>query len=277
VSAWTVVLVLLVATVAPAGAQMSPSDSGLASEILLQLNNERAARGVAPLVPDSAIAADAVDWAAYMASSAEFLHSGDPRAEIIAMGYRSGQITEAWMLSGDHRNLVVDPNLGYAGVGVICDAAGAMWAVVQFRRIDTRLGTQSTSAQSPIVTPDSQGSACGEAGSATGSSIERLYSAFFLRSADPSGLTYWTQRAGSGFSLSDISGSFAVSAEFQQRYGKLGDRKFVRLVYQNVMGRNPDQGGLNYWSSQLRAGVTRGDMMIQFSESAEYRVRSGIS
>jgi hypothetical protein len=49
----------------------------------------------------------------------------------------------------------------------------------------------------------------------------------------------------------------------------------VDLVYQNVLGRAPDTGGRAYWKGQLDTGArSRGNVMIGFSESAEYRALS---
>jgi hypothetical protein len=50
----------------------------------------------------------------------------------------------------------------------------------------------------------------------------------------------------------------------------------VSLVYQNVLGRAPDAGGLAYWVSELDLGHrTRGQLMLAFSESVEYMGVSG--
>jgi hypothetical protein len=101
--------------------------------------------------------------------------------------------------------------------------------------------------------------------------VARLYFAYFLRVPDYGGLQYWIGQYRSGSSLSAISQAFAGSPEFVSRYGALNNSQFVALVYANVLGRAPDSAGLAYWTGQLNAGMTRGDMMIAFSESAEYR------
>ncbi len=276
----TALLLAVVLSAAPASASpMSTLESDLAQEFLGQLNAERGARGLAPLIVDSAITPDAAAWAASLVASQSLDHSGLPRAEIIGRGGRTGQITEAWMLSSGHRNLVVDANLGYAGVGVACDNAGQMWVVVQFRRIDTRLGTLTSSANSPVVTPKSNGGTCAQApvSATTVNSIKRLYSAYFLRDADQQGLEYWKGQAGRGVDMPDVSESFAASSEFGARYGQLSSKNFVALVYTNVMGRSADKSGYDYWLRKLSSGMSRGEMMTNFSESTEYRIRTGLS
>jgi ELWxxDGT repeat protein len=106
---------------------------------------------------------------------------------------------------------------------------------------------------------------------AMGAPMVRLYFAYFLRIPDYGGLTYWTNRFRAGESLEGISDLFAGSPEFGGRYGSLDNAGFVDRVYRNVLGRAPDSGGLAYWKGRLDAGMTRGQMMVAFSESPEYR------
>ena len=106
--------------------------------------------------------------------------------------------------------------------------------------------------------------------------ITRLYQAYMLRTPDDDGSTYWTaQHLSCALSLDVISQAFASSSEFRARYGTLSNRQFVELVYQNVLGRAGEPGGVAYWTAQLDAGASRGAVMIGFSESNEYVVRTG--
>ncbi len=106
--------------------------------------------------------------------------------------------------------------------------------------------------------------------------VARLYFAYFLRVPDYGGLQHWIGQFRSGASLAQVSQSFAGSAEFVNRYGSLTNTQFVTLVYSNVLGRAPDAAGLAHWSGQLATGaITRGGVMLAFSESAEYRALIG--
>ncbi len=105
-------------------------------------------------------------------------------------------------------------------------------------------------------------------------SISRLYLAYFLRLPDFSGLQYWMSQRANGRSLAEVSASFAGSAEFVARYGTLDDRSFVERVYRNVLDRSPDLAGLEFWTQRLRQGVSRGSVMIGFSESREFMERT---
>jgi hypothetical protein len=99
----------------------------------------------------------------------------------------------------------------------------------------------------------------------------RLYLAYFNRLPDNGGLNYWVDVLRiDGKSLNAVSDSFSASAEFRFTYGSLSDRDFVALVYNNVLIRTPDATGFDYWTSQLRGGLTRGQMMVLFSDSAEF-------
>ena len=104
--------------------------------------------------------------------------------------------------------------------------------------------------------------------------VARLYRAYFRRDPDTDGLQFWSS---TGYDLDRISQEFATSTEFQQTYGSLDDAAFVERVYQNVMGRSPDAEGRSFWTGQLGNGVSRGSMMVGFSESREFvaQVRAG--
>jgi len=119
--------------------------------------------------------------------------------------------------------------------------------------------------------------------------IARLYSAAFDRAPDIAGLSFWeniyatnisssTKSAGYYVSLAQtnlgsgtsIAGGFMQSSEFINRYGSLTDSNFVIQLYQNVLGRAPDQAGLNFWVNQLEGGgQTREIVLVGFAESPE--------
>ena len=102
--------------------------------------------------------------------------------------------------------------------------------------------------------------------------IVRLYFASFLRIPDYAELQYWINQHINGQPLESISDAFAASQEFQQRYGGLSNEQFVTLVYQNVLGRSPNPGGYTYWVGELNLGaLTRGQLILGFSESTEYK------
>ncbi|MEZ5375817.1 MAG: DUF4214 domain-containing protein [Acidimicrobiales bacterium] len=102
-------------------------------------------------------------------------------------------------------------------------------------------------------------------------SVYRLYRAFFGREPDAVGWQYWMEvYVAPTTNLETIANDFVLSDEFRATYGPLSNGDFVRLVYNNVMGREPDQAGYDHWVGSLDTGYSRGAVMIAFSESAEY-------
>jgi hypothetical protein len=102
--------------------------------------------------------------------------------------------------------------------------------------------------------------------------IARLYFAAFQRIPDYGGLLYWVNVHAQGTPLATIADAFATSPEFLATYGALSNEAYVTLLYQNVLGRAPDAGGLAYWVGQLDSGTkTRGDVLAGFAESAEFQ------
>lgn len=104
--------------------------------------------------------------------------------------------------------------------------------------------------------------------------VIRLYLSYFDRAPEPAGLAYWVGRRDDGTaSLASISSFFSKSAEFEALYGGTTNAEFVTLVYQNVLDRNPEASGLAYWKGRLDQGtITRGNLMLAFSESIEGKI-----
>ncbi len=100
----------------------------------------------------------------------------------------------------------------------------------------------------------------------------RLYNASFKRLPDPDGLRYWIGNFSTGKDDERaVASSFLASAEFQQRYGNnIPDAIFVNTLYKNVLNRDADTEGLNYWVGNLSNGVEeRHEVLLGFSESTE--------
>jgi hypothetical protein len=86
-----------------------------------------------------------------------------------------------------------------------------------------------------------------------------LYLAFFGRAPDLVGLEYWQERLlEEGRDFATISKDFAWSPEAQALFPLAGsNREFVRTVYLNCFGREPDPLGWDWWTEKLDAlGVT---------------------
>ena len=101
----------------------------------------------------------------------------------------------------------------------------------------------------------------------------RLYQACFDRTPDTEGLGFWIKQLDAGnVTLTQAANFFIGSEEFAEVYGApqaLADLHYLILLYANVLGRTPETEGYTYWRDQQENGVTRGDMLVYFSESAE--------
>jgi len=106
--------------------------------------------------------------------------------------------------------------------------------------------------------------------------VYRIYGATLGRVPDSGGFLSWYDgltkpvETGGVTLLQAITG-FVNSAEFQATYGTLTNSAFVDLLYQNVLGRPADPGGLTYWTGRLDDGDSRAQVVLGFSESGEYR------
>ncbi len=100
----------------------------------------------------------------------------------------------------------------------------------------------------------------------------RLYNAAFARFPDSSGLKYWIEQFSSGKNTRRVvAQSFLGSSEFTEKYGSnVSDETYVNNLYKNVLGRDADTEGLNYWVGNLSSGLeTRYEALLGFAESAE--------
>ena len=99
-------------------------------------------------------------------------------------------------------------------------------------------------------------------------SATQLYLGFFGRVPDAAGLRYWSYQIERGVSPLEVAAGFAKSAEFMKTYGMLSAKEKITLAYKNILEREPDQGGLNFWSQKLESGTPIGDIIWNFVNAA---------
>ena len=102
-------------------------------------------------------------------------------------------------------------------------------------------------------------------------SIALLYDSMSDRLPDVSGLNYWVGQVKAGIStLSQVADAFASSTEFSSETQGLSNGQLVDLMYQNSMNRAPDDVGRAFWIDQLDHGLSKGGLLLGFSESVEH-------
>jgi hypothetical protein len=116
----------------------------------------------------------------------------------------------------------------------------------------------------------------------TAGQLYRLYSAAFGREPDAIGMGYWISRMDAGTSLKTVSREFMLGgdgtgqAEFIKMYGSnASNSTFVTTLYHNILGRDPDASGYQFWLDALNRdtnadkNILRSQLMIDFSDSPE--------
>lgn len=111
--------------------------------------------------------------------------------------------------------------------------------------------------------------------------VYRLYQAAFDRVPDKAGLGYWISEAERApYSMDQLATFFMGSDEFRNRYGNPDHRNFLLQVYRNVLHREGDPAGVEWYLGNLNSGgVGRSQVLASFAESAENkeRVRAAIA
>ena len=100
--------------------------------------------------------------------------------------------------------------------------------------------------------------------------IYRLYQAGFARTPDQAGLEFWIGQRDAGLSTRQIADYFLSSTEAQTAYGGTSNEAFVAALYFNVLGRQGEPGGIDFWRGALDSGAaTRTSILDDFSDSSE--------
>ncbi len=107
-------------------------------------------------------------------------------------------------------------------------------------------------------------------------SVARLYAAALGRDPELGGFEFWVEEYTAGdWTLPRMAQFFVESPEFQAKYGALSNREFVELLYRNVHRREGDPGGVDFWVSEMAAGMSRATVLLRFSESPENVANTG--
>lgn len=110
--------------------------------------------------------------------------------------------------------------------------------------------------------------------SAVQGDVLRLYRAFFNRDPDLAGAKYWLAVNRNGNSLDQIAEQFALSGEFANAYADSSNTEFLAAVYSNVLGRDYDQAGFDYWLGLLdNEQLTRGGVVRWVAANDEFRAK----
>ena len=98
--------------------------------------------------------------------------------------------------------------------------------------------------------------------------LSRLYQGLLGREPDVNGLTGATASLAAS-DKATVAQAFVTSAEYQSAHPNQDNALFVNTLYQGMLGRPADAGGLSAWTQLLASGSTRGQIAATFADSAE--------
>jgi len=98
---------------------------------------------------------------------------------------------------------------------------------------------------------------------ATQTTIANLYISILGRNPEPGGFGFWcdnlADNGNTTAAAANIARGFAGSPEFIGTYGGQTTTQAMTLMYNNVLNRAPDAGGLTYWSGVANALIAAGN------------------
>ncbi len=101
--------------------------------------------------------------------------------------------------------------------------------------------------------------------------VALLFDSFANRKPDASGLSYYAERLKAGsLTLAQAATDFAGSTEFQQATDGLSNGQLVDYMYRNTLDREADAGGRAYYTNALDQGLSKGSLLLEFSQSQEH-------
>ena len=82
-----------------------------------------------------------------------------------------------------------------------------------------------------------------------------MYVAYYGRPGDAGGLDFWAGKLEEvNGNLMEIIDAFGNSMEFTERFGDLDDEELVNNIFLQLLGRDADSEGLNFYLNGLREG-----------------------
>jgi predicted outer membrane repeat protein len=99
--------------------------------------------------------------------------------------------------------------------------------------------------------------------------VESIYERYLMRPADPGGLATYTGQLDAGATPDQVIAEIAGSDEFYNAAGGTAD-DYVTRLYNLILSRAPDSGGLATYTSQLSSGTSREQVAAELLGSNEY-------
>ncbi|MCI5112941.1 MAG: SGNH/GDSL hydrolase family protein [Marivita sp.] len=152
-------------------------------------------------------------------------------------------------------------------------------------RITDRSGAEGTDVLTGIETLDFDGAVFDltrfddgtTLSSAAFRDLTEVYASYFNRAPDALGLLFWADALANGVPMTEIAEAFAQSDEARAAFPETApEAAFVTTVYENTLGRAPDDDGFAFWSEALASGaVSRGKFVLAVLQGARAEPADG--
>lgn len=94
--------------------------------------------------------------------------------------------------------------------------------------------------------------------------VSQLYVSLFGRAPDAEGLGFWASAMADGMSMARVAQEMYNTAPARDYYPTAAtNREIISIFYLNVLGREADAGGLDFWTRELDMAATKGDVFAK--------------
>ena len=84
--------------------------------------------------------------------------------------------------------------------------------------------------------------------------VQEAYIAYYGRPADPGGLAHWVGQLDKGVAFDVMLQAFGTSGEAVTLFGNKNPEEKIQTLFQQILGRTPDPGGLAFYVGKLKDG-----------------------
>lgn len=98
--------------------------------------------------------------------------------------------------------------------------------------------------------------------------VSQLYVSLFGRAPDSEGLGFWASSLDSSKSMAVVAQSMFDTEPARDYYPSyFSNREIIATFYLNVLGREADAEGLNFWTKEMDAAKTKGDVFAKLLDN----------
>ncbi len=94
--------------------------------------------------------------------------------------------------------------------------------------------------------------------------VSQLYVSLFGRAPDAEGMGFWASAMADGMSMARVAQEMYNTAPARDYYPTAAtNREIISIFYLNVLGREADAGGLDFWTREMDLAATKGDVFAK--------------